>query len=124
MIGAHCIGRPPAGGGPPLLRRIAPVVLALASCPRLAVPFAAAEDQAAERGARLYDKYCASCHGDDLRNNSGVAFDLRRLKAGEHARFVNSVLHGKNAMPSWQGVLSQPQLEDLWAYIGEHAYQQ
>jgi mono/diheme cytochrome c family protein len=34
------------------------------------------------------------------------------------------VLHGKNAMPSWQGVLAPPQLEDLWAYIREHANQQ
>ena len=84
---------------------------------------AAADDAAAARGARLYDKYCATCHGDDLQNNSGVAFDLRRLKADEHARFVNSVLHGKSAMPSWQGVLAPPQLEDLWAYIREHANQ-
>ena len=55
---------------------------------------------------------------------SVVAFDLRRLKADEHLRFVNSVLHGKNAVPSWQGVLAPPQLEDLWVYIRMHAYQQ
>lgn len=64
------------------------------------------------------------CHGDDLHNNSGIAFDLRRLKAGEHPRFANAVLHGKNAMPAWQGVLAPPQLEDLWTYIRAHAYQQ
>jgi mono/diheme cytochrome c family protein len=34
------------------------------------------------------------------------------------------VLHGKNAMPSWQGVLAPPQLDELWAYIREHATQQ
>jgi len=28
------------------------------------------------------------CHGDELQNNSGIAFDLRRLKPDEHARFV------------------------------------
>jgi mono/diheme cytochrome c family protein len=82
---------------------------------------ALAQDEAAARGERLYAKYCSNCHGDDLQNNSGVAFDLRRLKADEHARFVNSVLHGKNAMPSWQGVLAAAQLEDLWAYIRAHA---
>jgi mono/diheme cytochrome c family protein len=90
----------------------------------LALSHAAAEDEAASRGARVYDKYCATCHGDDLQNNSGVAFDLRRLKADEHPRFVNSVTHGKNAMPSWQGVLTAEQIEDLWAYIRAHAYQQ
>ncbi|HEX8829354.1 MAG TPA: cytochrome c [Xanthobacteraceae bacterium] len=93
----------------------------------LIVAFAAAraraEEAAADKGERLYAKYCATCHGDDLQNNSGVAFDLRRLTADEHPRFVNSVQHGKNAMPSWQGVLTSDQIDDLWAYIGEHRYE-
>jgi hypothetical protein len=59
-----------------------------------------------------------------LQNNSGIAFDLRRLKADEHSRFVDSVLHGKRAMPSWDGALSLKQIESLWAYIRAHAYQQ
>jgi mono/diheme cytochrome c family protein len=93
----------------------------------LAVAFtlarARAEEGAAEKGERLYVEYCATCHGDDLQNNSGVAFDLRRLTADERPRFVNSVRHGKNAMPSWQGVLTSDQIDDLWAYIGERRYQ-
>jgi len=48
---------------------------------------------------------------------------LRRLKADEHLRFVNSVQHGKNAMPSWEGVLTQEQIEALWLYIRARAYQ-
>jgi mono/diheme cytochrome c family protein len=115
--------RPPIAGGLPFLRHITCTLAAVACVLPFAISGAAADDQAAARGARLYDKYCATCHGDDLQNNSGVAFDLRRLKADEHARFVNSVLHGKNAMPSWQGVLAPPQLEDLWAYIRAHAYE-
>ncbi|HEU5276157.1 MAG TPA: cytochrome c, partial [Xanthobacteraceae bacterium] len=63
-----------------------------------------------------------TCHGDDLENNSGIAFDLRRLRADEHPRFVNSVLHGKNAMPAWDGKLSPDQIESLWAYIRANAY--
>jgi mono/diheme cytochrome c family protein len=46
------------------------------------------------------------------------------LKADEDARFVDSVLHGKKAMPSWQGALTMEQIEDLWAYVRSHAYQQ
>ena len=84
---------------------------------------AAAEESSSTRGERVYEKNCANCHGDDLQNNSGVAFDLRRLKADEHQRFVNSVLQGKKAMPSWQGALTTQQIEDLWAYIRENAYQ-
>jgi mono/diheme cytochrome c family protein len=112
MTSANRVCRPPLAGGLAFL-----CLLAAAISPALA------QDEAAARGERLYAKYCSNCHGDDLQNNSGVAFDLRRLKADEDARFVNSVLHGKNAMPSWQGVLTPPQLDDLWAYIRAHAYE-
>ena len=81
---------------------------------------AGAEEPSSGRGERLY----ARSHGDDLQNNSGIAYDLRRLRAGEHARFVDSVLHGKRAMPSWQGALTLEQIEDLWAYVRAHADQQ
>ncbi len=84
---------------------------------------AAAQQSAVDKGERLYEKYCETCHGEDLQNNSGVAFDLRRLRADEHPRFVNSVTHGKNAMPSWQGVLSADQIDALWAYIRSRAFE-
>jgi mono/diheme cytochrome c family protein len=98
-------------------------ILLVAACCAGIIHAVAAEEGATTSGARLYEKYCATCHGDDLQNNSGVAFDLRRLQAGDEARFVNAVQHGKNAMPSWQGVLSQDQIEALWAYVRAHAYQ-
>jgi mono/diheme cytochrome c family protein len=89
-----------------------------------ALSHAAAQEPSAGRGERVYEKNCANCHGDDLQNNSNIAFDLRQLNASEHPRFVGSVLHGKQAMPSWQGVLTMEQIEDLWAYVRSHAYQQ
>jgi mono/diheme cytochrome c family protein len=89
----------------------------------LTIARAMGEEAAVEKGERLYTRYCATCHGDDLQNNTGVAFDLRRLTADEHPRFVYSVQHGKNAMPSWQGVLTSDQIDDLWAYVSEHRYQ-
>jgi len=78
--------------------------------------------QPAAAGARIYANNCANCHGDDLENNSHIAFDLRRLKADEHERFVNAVLHGKNRMPPWEGVLDAGQIEALWAYVRANAY--
>src|SRR5258708_4122049 len=84
---------------------------------------AAAEEASVSKGERIYDNNCATCHGDDLQNSSSIAFDLRRLKAEEHSRFVDSVLHGKKAMPSWEGALTIEQIEDLWAYIRAHANQ-
>jgi mono/diheme cytochrome c family protein len=89
----------------------------------LSLSHISAEEISASTGARIYDKNCSQCHGDDLQNNSGVALDLRRLKAEEHSRFVDSVLHGKRAMPSWEGALSMEQIENLWAYVRAHAYE-
>ena len=89
-----------------------------------ALSHAGGQEPSASKGERIYNRSCSNCHGDDLQNNSGVAFDLRRLKADERLRFVDLVLHGKRAMPSWQGALTMEQIEDLWAYVRTHAYQQ
>ena len=99
---------------------VAPAVLLLA----FVSSRAGAQDPSPSRGEQIYDRRCSNCHGDELQNNSGIAFDLRSLKADEHARFVDSVLHGKRAMPSWQGALTIEQIEDLWAYVRTHAYNQ
>jgi mono/diheme cytochrome c family protein len=90
----------------------------------LAVSQASAEDTPVSKGERLYDKNCSQCHGDNLQNNSGVAFDLRRLHLDEYSRFLDSVLHGKRAMPSWEGALTPEQIQNIWAYVRANAYQQ
>jgi len=44
----------------------------------LALGHAAAADEPAIRtGAKIYENNCSNCHGDDLQNNSSIAFDLR-----------------------------------------------
>jgi len=71
-----------------------------------------------EAGATIYGDYCSSCHGDGLRNTSGgVTFDLRRLRAEDRERFLDSVLNGKRQMPPWRGALKPEQIESIWAYI-------
>src|SRR5215469_9104563 len=71
-----------------------------------------------ERGAMVYQDYCSSCHGEQLRNTSGgVTFDLRRLRPEDRDRFFSSVLNGKSQMPPWRGVLDMRQIESIWAYI-------
>jgi mono/diheme cytochrome c family protein len=79
-------------------------------------------DEKAEAGKRVYTDYCATCHGDDLQNNSSATFDLRRLREGERARFVAAVTNGKKAMPSWKGVLGEDKIDALWAYVRANAY--
>jgi mono/diheme cytochrome c family protein len=69
-------------------------------------------------GAVIYAQRCAGCHGEALHNTSGGwSFDLRRLRPDEYDRFVNSVTSGKDNMPSWYGILSDEEMEAIWAYI-------
>jgi len=82
---------------------------------------ALAQDQSAiEAGEQLYDQHCAECHGEKLRS-SGVTPDLRTLSANDRARFDAMVKDGKDQMPSWDGILTAENLDQLWAYIRAHA---
>ena len=72
----------------------------------------------AAAGAELDANRCSGCHGEELRNmTGGQVFDLRRLHSDDHDRFVNSVISGKDNMPSWYGVLKPEEIEAIWAYI-------
>ena len=99
------------------------IVAALALAVMQASAASADDSGRVKAGARPYETHCATCHGDELQNNTGVSFDLRRLREEDRTRFVNSVLAGKNAMPSWQGVLDADKIAALWTYIRANAYQ-
>ena len=75
-----------------------------------------------EQGHDLYDEYCTTCHGRDMVNPGGVAFDLRRFPKdgpnGGFDRFRNSVLKGKGqAMPAWRDKLGDDDVAVLWSYV-------
>lgn len=74
-------------------------------------------------GENLYVTYCSTCHGEGMTNTNATTFDLRRLTADDRARFDNSVTNGKNQMPPWKGVLDHEQLELIWNFIRDNAYQ-
>lgn len=80
----------------------------------------AQEAQKVSAGERVYNNYCFTCHGENL-VSSGQTFDLRRLRADERTRFDNSVLNGKGQMPPWKGVLSNQDIDNVWAYIRANA---
>jgi mono/diheme cytochrome c family protein len=71
----------------------------------------------AQAGAEFYALRCSPCHGDELNNPGGPAFDLRKLRPDEHDRFVDSVTAGKDTMPSWYGLLTTAEIDAIWAYI-------
>jgi mono/diheme cytochrome c family protein len=71
-----------------------------------------------KKGAALFARHCATCHGTRMRNPQW-AIDLRDFPHSGHARFVDSVTNGKRNMPPWDDVLDPDEIEALWAYVIE-----
>ena len=82
---------------------------------------ASAQDRVVvEAGEALYAEHCAECHGENLRSSGSIP-DLRDLQQDQRAYFDQTVSDGKGQMPAWGGVLNEPELNQLWAYIRAHA---
>jgi quinohemoprotein ethanol dehydrogenase len=82
---------------------------------------APAQDQAAiQAGEMLYAEHCAECHGENLRSSGSIP-DLRDLRQDQRSYFDQTLSDGKGQMPAWGGVLNEPELNQLWAYIRAHA---
>ncbi len=69
-----------------------------------------------DAGEAVYNNYCQTCHGDNL-VSSGQTFDLRRLQPKDRQRFQTSVENGKGQMPPWKGVVSDDEIDVIWAYV-------
>ena len=82
---------------------------------------AMAQDRAAiAAGEEVYKEHCAICHGERM-IGTGAAYDLRKLKADERARFDKVMAEGKGQMPAWEGMLEPDQFDQVWAYIRSRA---
>ena len=75
---------------------------------------------AAEAGSELYAEHCAPCHGERLAA-TGAGPDLKLLRADQRGRFEEMVRQGKGQMPPWAGVISDDEIERIWAYIRSRA---
>lgn len=88
----------------------------------LALLLAATPAGAADMGAgrTLFTAYCAGCHGQ---NGEGVLPGAPnfRMEVGRLMRpdsvLVESIRNGRNAMPGFQGVLTDRQLLDVVAFL-------
>jgi cytochrome c oxidase cbb3-type subunit 3 len=95
--------------------------LAVALFVLLAGSKAFAQDAAkAAAGAEVYATHCSACHGERLANSGGIP-DLRKLGAGDRPKFDSVVTDGKGQMPPWGGVLSDEEIDQIWAYIRSKA---
>ena len=69
-----------------------------------------------KEGAALYEKNCATCHGNHMKNPPW-AIDLATFPRDERARFVDSVTNGVRNMPPWGDVIKPDGVAALWAYL-------
>ena len=90
----------------------------LVAIPMLAVPVRA--QSPADDGREVYVEHCAQCHGERLMA-TGAAPDLKLLGADQRARFDGIVRDGKGQMPAWAGMITDEQIDQVWAYIRSRA---
>ncbi|GAB4353101.1 MAG: hypothetical protein Kow0073_09140 [Immundisolibacter sp.] len=68
-------------------------------------------------GAQLYRQLCQRCHGYQLQSSGAASFDLRRFPADDPQRFHDAVLQGKNEMPAHDDILTDQDVDALFAYV-------
>jgi mono/diheme cytochrome c family protein len=84
----------------------------------MAIPASAQDDAAI--GEEVYEQHCQSCHGEKLRS-AGAIPDLRELGENDREKFNKMVMEGRGQMPAWQGIVSEQELSQLWAYVRSRA---
>jgi glucose/arabinose dehydrogenase/cytochrome c5 len=73
----------------------------------------------------IYDKNCASCHGQDLNGGSaGSLIDAHWQYGGSDKEITNSIAKGivNAGMPAWEGGLSEKDIRSLVIYIREQKH--
>jgi len=76
------------------------------------------------QGKRLYDIYCARCHGNGA-IGGGITPDLRHMDAAKHAVFKNIVHDGLlefGGMVGFKDILDEQQTEQVRNYILQEAH--
>lgn len=81
-------------------------------------PEVSATPEQIELGGKLYNGYCANCHGINV-ISGGLVPDLRYLGEDEHAQFADIVKGARVArgMPSYGHVIPDEQIELLHQYV-------
>ena len=70
-------------------------------------------------GSAIYAEYCVNCHGGDGAGEIAGTPSFRggRLMAKSNFELIDRVKNGKDLMPSFAGVLSEEQIDDVVTYI-------
>lgn len=99
------------------------VLLALAALTFVFASPALAADTAS--GAKVFSANCAACHmggGNVVMANKTLKKDaLEKYGMNSLEKIIYQVKNGKNAMPAFNGRLTDKQIEDVAAYVLEQA---
>lgn len=70
-------------------------------------------------GSAIYAEYCVNCHGGDGAGEIAGTPSFRGGKLMMKSNFdlIDKVKNGKDLMPSFGGVLSEEQIDDVVTYI-------
>ncbi|MES2562318.1 MAG: cytochrome c [Pseudomonadota bacterium] len=100
------------------LRLLSSWAFAFLSASAMAQDISSNPPSAAEiaRGAKIYATNCSSCHGVRMAGPEW-AIDLTKFPKDQRVRFIDSVTHGKAAMPPWGDVLKPDEVAALWSYV-------
>ena len=83
------------------------------------------EEAAFERGKKLFNQYCANCHGKSGQGDGPAAAQLKTKpdnlaeRAGHHpdGDFAWKIANGRGDMPAFKNQLSENQIWDLTHFI-------
>ena len=85
----------------------------------------AADDASIERGAEIYAKHCAMCHGTTGRGDGPAAAGLSHppmnlqmmVSHYSDGGLAWKISEGRAPMPAWKGVLTENQIWDVVNYL-------
>ncbi len=72
----------------------------------------------ANKGAEVYKRYCAPCHGDEGQGGHGGGPDLSSLSSTR--LLISRVIDGKNTMPNFKTTLSAEEIRNVVSYVMEN----
>jgi len=75
---------------------------------------------AGSAGSAVFQSKCAVCHRDDLSGGTGPALGLGSAASGKPIEDLRQkITEGGNGMPSWGGLLSAQEIDDVMTFLTE-----